>query len=83
MDQLVQVVGALLILIAFVAAQMGAMNQHGRAYLTLNLVGSVILTILAVFEHLWGFLMLEAVWAVVSARGLFHALRGEALETGH
>jgi len=70
MDQLVQVVGAILILIAFAASQLGAMDQHSRSYLTLNLVGSLILAVLAWHEHQWGFLLLESVWAIVSFWGL-------------
>ncbi len=70
MDQLVQVVGALLILAAYVAAQFGRMSQESRIYLALNLVGSVILLALAWLDRQWGFLLLETVWAIVSARGL-------------
>ena len=76
MDQLVQVAGALLILVAFAAAQFGAMDQHSRTYLVLNFVGSLILAVLAWHERQWGFLMLESVWAVVSLWGLRASLRG-------
>lgn len=69
-DQVVQIVGALLILFAYAAAQFGVMDQHSRVYLVLNLVGSVILAALAWHERLWGFLLLGAVWAVVSFWGL-------------
>jgi hypothetical protein len=65
-DQLVQIVGALLILVAYAAAQLGAMDQHSRSYLVLNLAGSVVLAVLAWLERQWGFLLLESVWAVVS-----------------
>ena len=76
MDQLIQIVGALLILVAFAAAQYGAMDQHSRTYLVLNFVGSLILAVLAWHERQWGFLMLESVWAVVSLWGLRASLRG-------
>jgi hypothetical protein len=69
-DQLVQVAGALLILVAFAAAQFGRLDQHSLAYLWLNLVGSVILAVLAYAERQWGFLLLETVWAGVSAWSL-------------
>lgn len=65
-----QIVGALLILTAFAAAQFGAMDQHSRSYLVLNLLGSVILAVLAWLDRQWGFLLLEGVWAVVSLWGL-------------
>ncbi len=70
MDQVVQIVGALLILVAYAAAQVGAMDQHSRIYLWLNLVGSVVLAYLAWEGRQWGFLLLESVWAVVSLWGL-------------
>jgi hypothetical protein len=75
-DQLIQIVGALLILVAFAAAQFGAMDPHSRLYLVLNFVGSLILAVLAWHERQWGFLLLESVWAVVSLLGLRASLRG-------
>ena len=83
MDQLVQIVGALLILVAYAAAQVGAMDQHSRSYLMLNLVGSVILAVLALHERLWGFLLLEAVWAMVSLWGLAQLARGRPPSNRH
>jgi hypothetical protein len=59
MDQTVQVVGALLILFAYAAAQFGALNQRSRVYLVLNLLGSAVLTLLAWREEQWGFLLLS------------------------
>jgi hypothetical protein len=82
MDQVVQIVGALLILVAYAAAQFGAMDPHSRVYLVLNLVGSAILAGLAWDQRLWGFLMLEAVWAGVSLWSLVQLLRGRPLSAG-
>lgn len=73
MDQLVQIVGALLILTAFAAVQFDRMRPDSRAYLTLNLIGSAILAVLALTSSQWGFLLLEGVWALVSAWGLIAA----------
>jgi hypothetical protein len=77
MDQVVQVIGALLILVAYAAAQFGRLNQRSRVYLVLNLVGSAVLTLLAWQEEQWGFLLLEGVWALVSLWGLVQVQRGQ------
>jgi hypothetical protein len=69
-EQLVQIVGALLILAGFVAGQVGLLRVDSRPYLWLNLTGSLILTVDAWRGRQWGFVLLEAVWAVVSAWGL-------------
>lgn len=70
MDQVVQVIGAMMILVAFTAAQRGRWTTDNVAYLWLNLVGSAILAVLAATSSNWGFLLLESVWAIVSAHGL-------------
>ncbi len=75
MDQVIQIVGALLILAAFAAVQFDRMRPDSRLYLTLNLIGSIILAVLAVAASQWGFVLLEGVWAIVSAWSLIAALR--------
>ena len=70
MDQVVQVIGALMILVAYAAAQSGRWSTDAPAYLWLNLVGSAILAVLAAITENWGFLLLEGVWAIVSAWSL-------------
>jgi hypothetical protein len=70
MDQIVQVLGSLLILSAFVAVQRGRLSTGSRLYLTLNLVGASVLAVLAAHERQLGFLLLEAVWAAVAAHAL-------------
>jgi hypothetical protein len=69
MDQVIQVIGALLILTAFTAVQLERMRPDSRPYLALNLVGSAILAVLAVLSSQWGFVLLEGVWAIVSGWG--------------
>jgi membrane-bound ClpP family serine protease len=78
MLQAVQVVGAVLILLAFAAAQFGRLDVQSRAYLWLNLIGSIILAVLAWHERQWGFVLLETVWSIVSAWSLLRARRRHA-----
>ena len=81
-SQFVQLAGALAILAAFAAAQGRRLDVASRPYLWLNLGGSFVLAVDAWHERQWGFLLLEAAWAVVSANGLVvrcrSALRGWA-----
>jgi hypothetical protein len=74
--QLVQVIGALLILSGFVLAQFRLLDPQSLAYLVVNLVGSTILTVDAWRQNQWGFFLLELVWAIVSAWGLTQLVRG-------
>jgi hypothetical protein len=75
MSQVVQVAGSLLVLFGFLGAQRGWFDQRSRTYLVVNAVGSTTLALAAIVDRQWGFLLLEGVWAVVSATGLVAALR--------
>jgi hypothetical protein len=75
MDQVVQLIGAVLILAAFVLAQQRRLATDSVAYLALNAAGAVLLAIVAVAGRDIGFTLLEFTWAVVSTVGLARALR--------
>jgi hypothetical protein len=75
--QLVQIFGSLLVLSGFALGQWGFLNQKSLTYLILNTVGSAVLAVNALFERQWGFLLLEGVWAVVSAISLILVLRAQ------
>jgi len=77
MDQLVQIFGSLLILVAFVSAQRGALSTRSGRYVLLTLAGSTILAVLAAHEQQYGFLLLEFCWALVSAWSLVQMLRAQ------
>lgn len=70
MDQAIQIVGALLILVAYGAAQVERLDPQSRLYLGLNLAGSLILGVLAASTAQWGFLLLEGAWSLISLWGL-------------
>ena len=83
MDQLVQLVGAVLILIAFAGVQFGRVDPTSRLYLWLNLIGSLVLAGLAYHDRQYGFLLLEGVWAIVSAWGVIQLARGRPPAGAH
>jgi hypothetical protein len=64
--QIVSVLGSLLVLLAYVANQLGWLRAAGLGYASANIAGSGILAVIAALEGQWGFLLLEAVWASVS-----------------
>jgi hypothetical protein len=69
-----EICGAAAVLVAFVAAQIGIIAPRTRSYLCLNLFGSVVLAVIALSLRQWGFLALEAAWALVSAFTLARTL---------
>jgi hypothetical protein len=70
MSGLLQILGALAVLAAFTSVQLGLMRSSSYASLLLNAAGASLLAALALHDEQWGFLLLEACWAVVSMWGL-------------
>jgi hypothetical protein len=83
MYDVVQVAGSLLILGAFIASLFGWIGQTGYRYLTLNAVGSAVLTATAVIGMEPGFILLEGIWALVSLASIVGRLAGRPLPAAH
>lgn len=75
LEQAIAIVGALIILVAYGANQAGWLDRTRPLYSVLNLVGSVILTVIAFRSAQWGFVLLEGVWALISVPPLLRGLR--------
>lgn len=83
MYDVVQVAGSLLILLAFIAALAGRLSQSSYLYLAVNAIGSAALAITAAIGREWGFLLLEGVWALVSAYSVVRKATGRPVAAGH
>jgi hypothetical protein len=70
-DQLLQILGAVLVLAAYAVAQFRLLPARSFAYGFLNLAGSAILALLALDSRQWGFLLLEGTWALISLWAVF------------
>ncbi len=78
--QVISILGALAILGAYAANLFGWLGPANFSYSLANLIGSGILTIIAVVDQQLGFILLEGVWALVSLWGVIQVLRGRPPE---
>ena len=69
--QLISLVGAFLILVAYIANARGWMGPRDRAYNLMNLVGGALLFWVAVVDRRAGFMVLELTWALIAIPPLF------------
>jgi hypothetical protein len=73
--QIVSFAAAMIILVAYVGHQTRRMDANGIAYNVMNAVGSGVLTYIAFRPFQIGFVVLEAVWAIVSTYAIVRAVR--------
>jgi hypothetical protein len=73
--QAISLLGALLILGAFSANQVGFLSTHRVAYNAMNFFGALILAWVAVVSAQYGFIVLEGAWAAISLVALLRARR--------
>jgi len=74
--QIIQLVGAVLILGAFAAQQSKRLESETVVYQLLNCLGGFCLCTAAVAEVQYGFILLEGAWTILSAAGLVRVMRG-------
>ncbi len=72
--QILSIAGAGLILLGFFCLQRGRWKSHGRLYLWVNIIGALLLTVVAVHDRQAGFIVLEVTWTLVSFWGLVRPL---------
>ncbi len=75
--QLLSLAGAALVLIAFIALQLGRMEREDVAFNVLNFFGSVFLAAVAIADRRAGFIVLEVSWAIFSIVPLVRGRRSE------
>ena len=73
--QLLSLAGAALVLIAFIALQLGRMEREDVAFNALNLIGSAALAWVAIVDRRLGFIVLEVSWAGFSLLPLLRRRR--------
>ena len=75
MLQFASIVGAAFILAAYAAHQGGWMGRESYVYHLLNMVGGVVLCVVAIEAFQVGFIILEAVWTLVSLGAILRLWR--------
>jgi hypothetical protein len=77
MSQVIQLVAGALVVGAFAGLQFRRLDPHRVTYLLLNLLGTAVLTVIAVRGEQFGFVLTNGVWAGVSLVGLLRLLSSQ------
>lgn len=75
MMQVLSVTGALMVLGAYGLLQSGVWRELDTGYLALNIIGSLLLGIVAIADRQAGFILLEFSWAGIAMIGVVRAIR--------
>ena len=73
--QVLSVVGALMVLSAYAMIQSGIWRELDAGYLALNILGSLLLGIVAIADQRAGFIFLEFAWAALGLVGVVRAMK--------
>jgi hypothetical protein len=79
MSEALQWSAAIVVLVAFALCQWGKWPAGSYRYLVCNLAGGAGLSAAALLSRQWGFVLLEAVWALVAARSIVVRLSGRSV----
>jgi hypothetical protein len=73
--QLISVMGALMVLSAYGLLQSGIWSELHVGYLAFNIIGSLLLAVVAIEDQRVGFIFLELAWAGLGLIGVVRAVR--------
>ena len=73
--QVVSLFGAILQLVAYALMQLGRLPSESYPYQLANVIGSLLMTVVATLNHEYGFILMEAVWFLTSTYGLLKLVR--------
>ena len=73
--QTISVLGAIMVLGAYAMIQVGYWRELDSGYLALNVIGSLLLGIVALIERQVGFVLLEFTWAGLAFLGVVRAFK--------
>ena len=73
--QVLSVVGALMVLAAYALIQSGIWRELDAGYLALNIIGSLLLGVVAIEDQRAGFILLEFAWAGLGLIGVVRAIK--------
>ena len=81
--QVISMLGALMVLSAYGLIQGGVWRELNAGYLALNIVGSLLLGIVAIMDQRVGFIFLEFAWAGLGLVGVARAVKARHTARPH